>query len=181
MRIATNRLLIREFEQGDLAGPFTPLPEGDPKPIAPFDFRRPDKVRAQIKGALESASEVPRQTFDFAVLTTVDRRVIGRAGWQLNPDSVGDAMVWFITDPSSWNQGLASEGARGIVEHCFGSMHRIWAECDPRNTGAVQLLEGLGMRKEAHFVENSFRGGRWYDSAVYALLQREWRERRGPV
>jgi RimJ/RimL family protein N-acetyltransferase len=37
------------------------------------------------------------------------------------------------------------------------------------------VLERLGMRREAHFVENAFVKGEWQSELVYALLEDEWR------
>ena len=39
------------------------------------------------------------------------------------------------------------------------------------------MLEKLGMRREAHLIENEWVKGEWQSEAVYALLAREWRER----
>jgi RimJ/RimL family protein N-acetyltransferase len=39
------------------------------------------------------------------------------------------------------------------------------------------VLERLGMRREAHFVENEFIKGEWADEVVYAMLEDEWRAR----
>jgi len=52
------------------------------------------------------------------------------------------------------------------------------AELDPRNQASVALCRRLGMRQEAHFVEDlRFKGG-WADTGVFALLAREWGSRR---
>jgi RimJ/RimL family protein N-acetyltransferase len=37
------------------------------------------------------------------------------------------------------------------------------------------VLEHLGMRREAHFVQNEFVKGEWTDEVVYAMLEDEWR------
>ncbi|WP_408631034.1 hypothetical protein [Micromonospora inositola] len=37
------------------------------------------------------------------------------------------------------------------------------------------MLTRLGMRHEAHLVQNEFVKGEWVDEAVYALLAQEWR------
>jgi RimJ/RimL family protein N-acetyltransferase len=39
-------------------------------------------------------------------------------------------------------------------------------------------MERMGMRREAHFVENEFVKRRWADELVYAMLDREWQARR---
>jgi len=37
------------------------------------------------------------------------------------------------------------------------------------------LVERLGFRKEAHFVESLFFHGKWVDDLVYAILAKEWK------
>ena len=44
---------------------------------------------------------------------------------------------------------------------------------------SAAVLERLGMRKEAHLIENEWVKGEWQSEAVYAILAREWREARG--
>ena len=46
-----------------------------------------------------------------------------------------------------------------------------------RNDASIRLMERLGMRREAHLVENEFLKGEWTDSIVYAILETEWRDR----
>jgi RimJ/RimL family protein N-acetyltransferase len=36
-------------------------------------------------------------------------------------------------------------------------------------------MERLGMRREAHLLENEFVKGEWADEFDYAMLEREWR------
>jgi hypothetical protein len=43
------------------------------------------------------------------------------------------------------------------------------------------VLERLGMRKEAHFVENEFVKGEWQTELIYAMVEGEWRARRCPA
>ena len=53
--------------------------------------------------------------------------------------------------------------------------HRIIGRCDARNTGSWQVMERLGMRREAHLVQNEWVKGEWCDELDYALLAEEWR------
>jgi RimJ/RimL family protein N-acetyltransferase len=49
------------------------------------------------------------------------------------------------------------------------------ARIDAENTASARLAERLGMRLEAHLVENEWYKGRWSDELDYAILAREWR------
>ncbi len=65
----------------------------------------------------------------------------------------------------------------------FGEMglHRVFAELDPRNASSIALCRRLGMRHEAHFVENMMFKGEWADTDIFAMLAREWTTRASGV
>ena len=44
--------------------------------------------------------------------------------------------------------------------------------------GRAQVMERLGMRREAHLVQNEWVKGEWCDELDYALLADEWRAQR---
>ena len=54
-------------------------------------------------------------------------------------------------------------------------LDRIIGRCDPRDEPSWRLLERLGMRREAHFVQKEIFKGEWGDELVYAVLADEWR------
>ncbi len=176
MRVSTKRLLLRDFDETDLERP-APAVTVTSVPVQPFDWRDPPGVKRQIREALSSAREDPRGTWDLAVVVTATNQLIGRAGLRRSDREPKDAQVWFASDPASWNQGFASETLTALLTVCFDQLrlHRITAECSPTNAGAVALFEGLGLRREAHFVENVQQGSAWADTALFAMLDREWK------
>lgn len=90
----------------------------------------------------------------------------GEVGWAIHPDHQGNG---YATEASRAMLGLGFDGL---------GLHRVVARCDGRNTASVAVMERLGMRKEAHFVENEFVKGEWADEIVYAMLAEEWRAKR---
>ena len=58
----------------------------------------------------------------------------------------------------------------------FG-LHRVIGRIDARNTASARVLERLGMRREAHFLQNEMIKGEWTDEVVFAMLEHEWRAR----
>ena len=54
-------------------------------------------------------------------------------------------------------------------------LHRVIGRLEPRNRGSACVLEKLGMRREAHLVENEWVKGEWQSELVYAILADEWR------
>jgi len=84
--------------------------------------------------------------------------------------------IWYLVDPQFWGRGIATEGARQLLDLGFGelALHRIWATCLPENPASARVLEKVGMRKEGFLVKNLKIHGVWKSSYLYATLAEEW-------
>jgi ribosomal-protein-alanine N-acetyltransferase len=111
-----------------------------------------------------------------AITDRTDDRLIGNCGIRVNDPDLREANIGYELDPRHWGRGYATEAARAILGFGFDELglHRVWAECVADNTGSARVLEKLGMRREAHFREHQWFKGRWRDTLVYAVLDREW-------
>ena len=78
-------------------------------------------------------------------------------------------------------RGYATEGGRAILRLAFEDlgMHRVIARLEARNEASAVACERLGMRREAHHVENEWIKGEWQSELIYAILEREWAARGG--
>jgi RimJ/RimL family protein N-acetyltransferase len=87
------------------------------------------------------------------------------------------AEIGFVMHPAHHGRGYAGEAARPLLELAFSTFgfHRVIGRLEPRNGGSARVLEKLGMRREAHLVENEWIKGEWQSELVYAVLAREWR------
>ena len=82
----------------------------------------------------------------------------------------------FIVNKDEQRRGYALEALRAVIENAFrAGVHRLYAECDPRNTASWRLLEAAGLRREAHFRRNLYLKGAplWKDTYVYALTEED--------
>jgi RimJ/RimL family protein N-acetyltransferase len=86
------------------------------------------------------------------------------------------AEIGFIFDPRHQGKGFATEAARALLDWAFGpaGLHRVIGRTEARNTASARVLEKLGMRLEAHFVENEWVKNEWQSELLYAVLDREW-------
>jgi RimJ/RimL family protein N-acetyltransferase len=86
------------------------------------------------------------------------------------------AEIGYILHPDAQGQGLATEAARAIVDLAFSALkvHRVFGQIDARNIASARVLERVGMRREAHLVENEWVKGEWTDEVIYAVLADEW-------
>ena len=107
----------------------------------------------------------------------VNPRMIGRCGLKITDPESREGALWYVLHPALWGRGYITEAARALLAFGFTELdlHRVFVDCDPENIGSARVAEKLGMRREAHFVENAWLKGEWRDSLIYALLDREWR------
>jgi RimJ/RimL family protein N-acetyltransferase len=86
------------------------------------------------------------------------------------------AEIGFVMHPAHHGRGYAGEAARPLLDLAFSTFgfHRVIGRLEPRNGGSARVLEKLGMRREAHLVENEWIKGEWQSELVYAVLAREW-------
>ena len=88
----------------------------------------------------------------------------------------GNGEIGWLLDPRHSGHGYATEAARGVMGLAYERLgvRRVVARVDARNERSLRLCERLGMRREAHLVENEWFKGRWSDEIDFALLAREW-------
>lgn len=112
-------------------------------------------------------------------IDAVGAGVIGHLYFKLVSVDDLTAEIGWALNPRYQGHGYAAEGASALLDYAFGGLglHRVKAELDPRNADSAALCRRLGMREEAHFVEDMWFKGAWGDTAVYAILDREWRAR----
>jgi RimJ/RimL family protein N-acetyltransferase len=87
--------------------------------------------------------------------------------------------IGFVFHPDHQSRGYAAEASTVLLRVAFEHVgfHRVVGRADGRNLPSAALMGRLGMRREAHFVENEYVKGEWTDEVVYALLATEWSAR----
>jgi len=87
------------------------------------------------------------------------------------------AEIGYITHPAHGGHGYATEACGPLLAIAFDGLglHRVIGRVEARNVASARVLEKLGMRREAHLVENEWVKGEWQSELVYAILDREWR------
>jgi RimJ/RimL family protein N-acetyltransferase len=122
-------------------------------------------------------------TISLAVVLRGSSELIGDAILHLLSAEHRQAEIGFIVHPDHQGRGYATETGRVLLRLAFEAfaMHRVVGRLEPRNAASARVLERLGMRREAHFVENEFVKGEWQSELVYAVLEQEWREGTRPT
>lgn len=175
--IETERLTLRAFEGddlNDLAGI-----HGDPDLVRwiPWGPRTLDEVRDVLERKLRCTTfDAESEGLGFAVCLRSTGALIGDFTLQRASAEHASAEIGFMLLAEHQGKGYATEGCEAILRLAFEDlgMHRVVASLESRNEASAAVLERLGMRREAHLVENEWIKDEWQSELIYAMLQREW-------
>jgi RimJ/RimL family protein N-acetyltransferase len=178
--IETERLVLRAFEPADFDALLAM--RSDPMAVRHlyFDVQAADQVRLTLeqKIALRAVRAEGDVLAFAAVLRTTDE-VVGDLILRCLSWEHGEIELGFIAHPAHQGLGYTTEASRALIDLAFTEVgaHRVVGHLDARNAASVRVLEKLGMRREALFVENEWVKGEWQSELVVAILDREWRAR----
>ncbi len=164
---------LRPVREDDL--PLLTRDATDPEFSAPYGwrgFRSPDALRRRWEedGLLGGD---PRY-----LAVAVDDRAVGVVTWH-DPQLFGrERLVWeigIVIAPEERGQGVGSAAQRLLAEYLFDTtpVHRISAYTEADNVAEQRALEKAGFRREGVLRRAGFRGGRYCDAQLYALLREE--------
>ena len=172
--LRTERLVLRPWEAGDLAF----LLDLHSRPDVVRWLYTGPALRDDVEAALarRRGQTGPDEFSYVAVLADSGKRVGHFSVWRTSAEH-RQGELGFTLHPDHQGAGLATEGARALLPVAFDTLglHRVAGRLEPRNVASGRVLERLGMRREAHLVENEWVKGEWQSEVVYALLEREWR------
>ena len=180
--LKTSRLILRPFQESDLAA-FTAY-RSDPE-VARYQSWEAPYSLAQAAVYLEEMKQaqpgMPGVWVAFAIERQSAPGIIGDCAFQVLSNDPLQAQIGYTLAREHWKQGYASEAVQSLLNYLFVefNLHRITASCDAENTASFRLMERVGMRREAQFIENIWFKGSWGSEFVYALLRSEWSLKRG--
>lgn len=178
--ITTPRLRLRPFRADDLDDLFA--------------IQSRDDVCRYLYWAPRTREEVAEKLAERTTMTAVTKEgdsLLLAVTLRDSGTLIGDVNLWWLSEehrqgefgfvfhPDHHGQGYAGEAAVEMLRLGFEGLglHRIVGRADGRNTASARLMEKLGLRKEAHFVQNEIVKGEWTDEVVYAMLATEWADR----
>ncbi|MBX7235025.1 MAG: GNAT family N-acetyltransferase [Caldilineales bacterium] len=175
--LETPRLRLRPFQDADLEA-FLAY-RNDPA-VARYQGWEMPYTRAMAEDFIAvmktRTPDLPGKWLQLAVEAKATGVLIGDVAFYLLEGDLRQAEIGFTLATAYQRQGYATEAVRRLLAHLFEEkgLHRVRANCDDRNLASVRLMERLGMRREAHYIENFWDGEGWAGEYWYALLRREW-------
>ncbi|GAA4666492.1 MULTISPECIES: GNAT family N-acetyltransferase [Amycolatopsis] len=175
--LKTPRLLLRPFTRNDVAAFHAIYSHPDVVRFLLWEPHRPiESVKLLEKKAKHNTLSEPGQTLSLGVEIVDTGELIGDASLTWASQEHGSGEIMIILHPKHHGKGYAAEATTEILRLGFEELglHRIYGRCDARNIASASLMEGLGMRREAHLRESDRVKGEWTDALVYAMLATEW-------
>jgi RimJ/RimL family protein N-acetyltransferase len=175
--IETSRLRIRHLVPGDLAALHAMHSREDVCRWLYWEPRGEGEVRAWLEARI-AARDAPEQGMTLAVEVVATGELAGHVSLEIGDHRQGE--LGFILHPDHQGRGYATEASEPLLALAFEdfALHRVYGRLEARNAASARVLEKLGMRQEAHLIENEWVKGEWQSELVYALLAREWRAAR---
>ncbi len=173
--IETERLCLRAFTEADAARyhSYRGLPE-----TVRYMYRDPMTLEEAIERMPKYAKlefEKDKDVFTLAIQPKGDSELAGEVLFKLESVHAKQAEIGWSVHPDSAGNGYVTEAAAALLHLGFGhfGFHRIFARIDTENTASIKVAERLGMRREAHLIENDMFNDRWGSEYIYAMLASE--------
>jgi RimJ/RimL family protein N-acetyltransferase len=168
--IETERLFLREFRDSDLADIQEYAGDLEVVRYLPWGPNTSEQTREFLSNVQRNRPE-----HGFAIELKHEKRVVGACRLTVKDQLNRSGDIGYVLNRRYWGRGYIPEAAGALLEFGFGElkMHRIWARCDVLNFASARVMEKLGMRREAHLLQDVFEKGVWRDSYIYAILESE--------
>ncbi len=174
--LSTSRLCLRQLDNTDLAAVLALYSNVDvmryiPRPLAQ-NISDAQAIIDRINGRL-----IDKEGINWAITHCQQPNyTIGIIGYMRVMPEHYRAEVGYMLHPDYHRQGIMQEALVAVLQYGFEvlHLHSVEAILAPENLASERLLQHNGFVKEAHFKEKEKFDGRYIDSMVYSLLQRNW-------
>ena len=172
--IATERLLLRPFEEGDFDILHRLYGDAEVMRYTPFDAESPAESATHLSRVIDDWRKEPLLSREYVVTVRTGDRAgadriekIGRCHILLDgPEEDSRAMIGWLLVQEAWGKGYATEIAAALLAYCFDTLHvrEVYGLCNPDNVATRRVMEKCGMSLREHrrsFVEYKKNGRRF--------------------
>jgi RimJ/RimL family protein N-acetyltransferase len=175
--LESSRLILRPLTPADVDDLLEYQSDPDVIRFIPWPVRDREMVAEAITKLLEfigTGETGLNQTYAMELKSS--GKVIGQVNYMFKDGHDFQREIGYVINPAFGGQGYVHEALVAMVTHVFdrGDIQRVYAKIDARNTASEKVAQRLGMRKEAHHIQDDFFKGEWTDSLIYAVLKSEW-------
>jgi RimJ/RimL family protein N-acetyltransferase len=175
--IVTARLRLRPLSAADAEGLLTYRGRADVCRFLPFEPMTEQVLLGRLRGDLSRvAISQEGQALTLGVELAQTGELIGDVVLFFHSRVHAGGELGYVFHPDVSGRGYATEACSVLLALAFEKLrlHRVIARIDARNEPSARLAARLGLRREAHLVQNEMFKGEWSDELVYAMLAQEW-------
>ena len=176
----TERMRLRSYTEDDFDAFFDLHRREDVARFLPWHPRDEQAAREALARHKRLTVEVDDQGVTLAAFDKATDRLVGDFVLILRSVEHRRGEVGYVLHPDFAGRGLATEGARVMLDIAFErlQLRRVIGRIDARNRASARVLAKLGLRHEAHLVQNELFKGEWTDEDDFAILHDEWQKLR---
>ena len=174
-QLQTERLLLRK--QGLKDAPHLQQMRSSEQVMLYMDSDRHDDVQTSEAFISRNLESYEQKSGFFWVITAAETgSYLGDIILRKIDRSNARAEIGYTLKPEFWGRGYMKEAMGAVIKFGFKDLqlHSIEANINPANTTSRNLLLKMGFLKEAYFRENYYYNGRFLDSEIYSLLERNF-------
>lgn len=177
IQIETPLSLLRDLEERDLEAIHAYASDPEVVRFMPFGPNSAEETATVLRNMIAGQKEVPRVRFQLAIVPHDVGEVIGVAGLRVTDRAQAEGHIGYALQRRFWNRGYATDACAALLKFGFDTLglHRVQTTVTVENHGSIRVLQKIGMRQEGHLVERLRIHGRWTDSVLFAILDRESR------
>jgi RimJ/RimL family protein N-acetyltransferase len=177
--VETARLVLRPFEPSDLEALHAIHGDEANARWLYNDARSLEETRElPVHKAAGNALWAEGDWLSAAVVIRDTDELVGDVSLLWASETHRQGEIGFVFHRAHQGTGYATEAGQPVLAFAFETvgLHRVVGRLETRNSASARVLEKLGMRREAHLVENEWVKGEWQSELVYAILAREWQD-----
>ncbi|MBL7710711.1 MAG: GNAT family N-acetyltransferase [Chitinophagaceae bacterium] len=180
LNIQTTRINIRHLRLSDLADFHSYRSNPEVTKYQGFDVMTIDQAEEFIKDNSAKHFGKAGEWVQYGIENTETTKLIGDCAIKLDLYDTRIAEIGITISHLEQQRGFAKEALLGILSFLFDikEIHRVVEIVDVENLASINLLKSTGFRQEGHFIENIFFKGKWGSEYQYAMLKREWDNRK---
>ncbi len=170
--LQTNRLTLRRINQDDAAPIFKLRSD---QAVLEFTSMEPALIIDDAESWISRINEFEKDNMaiTWGIIIKESKELAGTIGlWHLQPQNFR-AEIGYALLPKFQKRGLMNEATQAVLEYSFNdlNLHSLEAHVNPKNEKSIRLLDKNNFLKEAHFREDFYHKGEFYDSLVFSLLK----------
>jgi len=180
IRLDTERLVVRKYEEGDGRGLYLLLERNGNRELLKENVEEVSSIKteeeAEVKVRKHSAEWFARDRFVMGIWLKSEDKYVGEIWiepkkWEVPSFEIG----WFL-DKGYQRRGIATEAVRRSLKFLFNDLnaHKVIVITRDTNPRSCMLAERLGFRREGHLRESGIDSGKRYGLFYYGMLRTEF-------